>query len=113
MAMEWGRAHVIAFSHVLNAFVLAIFCILWYNFQLNVANYAFFLFLLVASTFGHHSRLNPRCGQGEGVVDPMWTQWRNVDPGGRRDDWGCNEWKGSNVCKSGSETTQPKLGFPM
>ena len=41
MAMEWGRDDVMAFAHVLNAFVSVIFCILWYNFLLNVANYAF------------------------------------------------------------------------
>ena len=45
MAMRMGRAHALAFAHVINVFVLAIFCILWYIFLLNVANYAFtFLF---------------------------------------------------------------------
>jgi len=32
-------------------------------------------------------------GKGKGRDYPMWTQWRNVDPGGRNDEWGKNEWK--------------------
>lgn len=48
MAMEGGRAHVLAFAHVLNVFVPTIFYILWYNFLLNVANYIFsFIFLCI------------------------------------------------------------------
>ena len=41
MTMDWGRAHVLAFTHVLIIFAPTIFYILWYNFPLNVANYAF------------------------------------------------------------------------
>lgn len=47
-----------------------------------------FLFLLAASSFGHHSRLDPTCGQWEGEANPMWTQWTHVDLDGKRDEWG-------------------------
>ena len=46
MTMDWGIAHVLDFAHVLIIFVSTIFCILWYNFMLNVANYAFLLKLV-------------------------------------------------------------------
>lgn len=62
MTMEVGRDHVLDFSHVLNVFFPTICFILWYNFLLNVANYSFFFFSF-ASTFGNHSRPDPRCGK--------------------------------------------------
>jgi len=36
------------------------------HFFLRVAKICFFLFFLVASTSGHYSKPNPRCGKGEG-----------------------------------------------
>ena len=40
MAMVWGRAHALAFSHMLIMLLLAIFCILLYIFLLNGVIYA-------------------------------------------------------------------------
>ena len=63
-----------SFSHVLIIFVPAIFCILWYNFLLNVAIYAFHSFFQLLQPSGHHSRPDPRWGQGDREANPMWTQ---------------------------------------
>jgi len=36
-------------------------------------------------------------GKGKGQANPMWTQWRNVDPSRGNDGWGNNEWKEGDI----------------
>lgn len=59
-------------------------------------------FLLCFSCFnlqGIILRLTQGGGKGDREASPMWTQNGNVDPGGRSDEWGYNEWKGSSMCR--------------
>ena len=43
----------------------------------------------------------------------MWTQWTHVDLDMKRDEWGSNEWKGSNVSGVGKQDHITKIGiFP-
>ena len=83
---------------MLNVFVLGIFCILWYIFLLNVANYAFTFLFSCINLRGIILGLTQGVGKGKGKAKPMCTQWGNVDPSGRNDEWGYNEWKGSDIC---------------
>ena len=64
---ERGRSHAMDFSYMLNIFVLTIFCILSYNFLLNVVIYAFFFFILSASTSWASFHARPKMwGKGRG-----------------------------------------------
>jgi len=80
MAMEWGRSHVMAFSNMLNAFAPTIFCILWYNFLLNVANYAFYFSFSCINLQASFQAWPKMWGKGRGwltLCGPsggMWTQ---------------------------------------
>jgi len=38
-------------------------------------------------------------GKGKGHANPMGTKWGNMDPGGRNDEWGSNEWKEGNIIR--------------
>ena len=75
-------------------FVLAIFCILWYIFLLNVAKYAFTFHFSWINLWGIIPGLTHGVGKGKRRASPMWTQWRNVDLSGRDDEWGITDWKG-------------------
>ena len=66
-----------AFAHVLNLYVLAIFAFCG-TFPVESGQIMLFLFFLVASTSRLHFRPNQNRGQGEGEVDPMWTQMGKV-----------------------------------
>lgn len=88
---------VLAFSHMLNVFVPAIFCILWYIFLLNVTNYAFNFLFSCIHLWGIIPSPAQGVDKGRGKANHMWTQWRNVDPSARNDEWDYNEWKGSNI----------------
>jgi len=63
-----------------------------------VANYAFTFLFSCINLWGTILGLTQGVGKGKGKANPMWTQWRNVDPSGRNDEWGYNEWKGSDIC---------------
>ena len=87
-----------AFAHVLNVFVSTIFCIFGYFFLLNLTNYVFTFLFSCINLWGVIPDLIQGVGKGKGGASPMWTLQRNVDPNGRNDEWGNNEWKGGNIC---------------
>ena len=64
---------------------------------LNVENYAFTFLFSYINLWGIIPGLTQGVGQGKGKFNPMWTQWRNVDLGGRNYGWVYNEWKGINI----------------
>lgn len=39
----------------------------------------------------------------------MWTQWTHVDLNGKIDEWGLNEWKGSDVDGVGKQDHVTKI----
>lgn len=84
---------------MLNVFVPTIFCILWYIFLLNVANYVFTFIFSCINLWGIILAPTQGVGKGREKANPMWTQWRNVDLSGRNGEWGYNEWKGSDICR--------------
>jgi len=75
--------------------------------------YYAFIFFLATLTAGHHSRPDPRGGQGEGDVSTLLTQWTNVDPHRENVKRACSERRKVKYMVSRSKTTQPNLGFPM
>lgn len=83
---------------MLNVFVPTIFFILWYIFLLNVANYAFTFLFSSINLRGIVPSPTQGVGKGKGKAKPMWTQWRSLGLGGTYDEWGYNEWKGSDIC---------------
>lgn len=83
------------------------------HFLLRVDKLFFLLYFLLHQPLGHRSRLDPKCGKGQGKANSMWTQWKNVDPNGKYVKRGYNEQRGVMYLVSGIETMQPKLGFPM
>jgi len=98
MAIDGGRAHVLAFDHVLIIFVPAIFCILWYNFQLNVTNYAFSSFFSCFNLRGIILGLTKVGTKGIGrltLCGPRMIMWTQV---GEMMNGGYSDWKGSSMC---------------
>ena len=67
----------------------------------------FLLSFICTNPRGIVSGLTQDVGQGEGVVDPMWTQVGKMMEGS------IISGTGDDMYESGSGTTHPKLGFPM
>jgi len=66
-------------------------------FLLNVAIYAFNFLFSCINLRASFQDMTQGVGKGKGQANPMWTQWRNVDPDGKNDGWGNNELKEGNI----------------
>jgi len=64
-----------------------------------VSIYAFkFIFNCINLWASFHA-MTQGVGKGKGKANPMWTQWRNVDPGKKNKGWGNNEWKEGSISR--------------
>ena len=68
-----------------------------------------FIFFLAASTSRASLQTRHKVWTRGGESNPMWTQWRHVDQDGKRDEWGKNERKGSNVGGIGKRDHATKI----
>ena len=93
-------------------FVPTIFFILWYIFLLNVAIYAFTFLFQLLQPLGHHSRPDPRWGEGDREADPMWTHgamWTQV---GEMMNGGIMSGRGVIYADKGAGPQTQSRGFP-